>query len=163
MLLRELSSRLNRAFLEPIPAKAPTHEYVAPPPAEAQSEDPDPRSILSSIGELVYDWNILTDKLNWGPNVAEVLGPIAGEDISTDSPTPNASPPRVWLPGMTLFLAPPPKTMDMAPVTKRSTNWRRTRRKRQNDLGRRLWALVPGSGRTSGACPRRDPHHHRAP
>ncbi len=83
MLLRELSSRLNRAFLEPIPAKAPTHEYVAPPPAEAQSEDPDPRSILSSIGELVYDWNILTDKLNWGPNVAEVLGPIAGEDIST--------------------------------------------------------------------------------
>jgi diguanylate cyclase (GGDEF)-like protein len=37
----------------------------------------DPRSLLSSIGEVVYTWDIATDALEWGPNVAEVLGPVA--------------------------------------------------------------------------------------
>ncbi|MBN9471020.1 MAG: GGDEF and EAL domain-containing protein [Bosea sp.] len=37
----------------------------------------DPRSLLSSIGEVVYTWDIATDALDWGPNVAEVLGPVA--------------------------------------------------------------------------------------
>ncbi|MGO4664748.1 EAL domain-containing protein [Bosea sp. 2YAB26] len=36
----------------------------------------DPRSLLSSIGEVVYSWDIASDSLNWGPNAAEVLGPI---------------------------------------------------------------------------------------
>ncbi|MHB8886802.1 MAG: EAL domain-containing protein [Methylovirgula sp.] len=34
---------------------------------------PDPRMILSSIGEVVYDWDLVTDQLTFGPNVAEVL------------------------------------------------------------------------------------------
>jgi diguanylate cyclase (GGDEF)-like protein len=83
MLLRELSSRLNQAFHEPVTAKAPLRDYIPAPRMESASEAPDPRSILSSIGELIYDWNIVTDKLNWGANVAEVLGPIAKADIST--------------------------------------------------------------------------------
>jgi len=33
----------------------------------------DPRSILTSIGEIVYDWNIGTDSLAWSANAAEVL------------------------------------------------------------------------------------------
>ncbi|WP_332680551.1 bifunctional diguanylate cyclase/phosphodiesterase [Bosea sp. (in: a-proteobacteria)] len=37
----------------------------------------DPRSLLSSIGEVVYTWDIASDALNWGPNVAEVLGSVA--------------------------------------------------------------------------------------
>jgi diguanylate cyclase (GGDEF)-like protein len=37
----------------------------------------DPRSLLSSIGEIVYSWDIRSDELVWGPNAAEVLGPIA--------------------------------------------------------------------------------------
>jgi diguanylate cyclase (GGDEF)-like protein len=33
---------------------------------------PDPRAILSSIGEAVYDWDIVTDRLVFGPNTAEI-------------------------------------------------------------------------------------------
>jgi len=36
----------------------------------------DPRSVLSSIGEVVYGWDIQADALSWGPNVGDVLGPI---------------------------------------------------------------------------------------
>jgi diguanylate cyclase (GGDEF)-like protein len=35
---------------------------------------PDPLVILNSIGEVVYDWDILSDRLAWGPNVRRVLG-----------------------------------------------------------------------------------------
>ena len=37
-------------------------------------ETPDPRDILSSLGEVVYDWDLLVDRLRWGPNADEVLG-----------------------------------------------------------------------------------------
>ncbi len=33
----------------------------------------DPRSLLSSIGEVVYAWDIIHDALTWGPNAHEVL------------------------------------------------------------------------------------------
>ena len=35
---------------------------------------PDPRAILNSIGEVVYDWDLASDHLRWGANVCEVLG-----------------------------------------------------------------------------------------
>lgn len=38
------------------------------------AETPDPRDILNSLGEVVYDWDLLSDRLRWGPNVGEVLG-----------------------------------------------------------------------------------------
>jgi diguanylate cyclase (GGDEF)-like protein len=34
----------------------------------------DPRVILTSIGEVVYDWDIPSDAIAWGLNAAEVLG-----------------------------------------------------------------------------------------
>jgi diguanylate cyclase (GGDEF)-like protein len=34
----------------------------------------DPRSILTSIGEVVYDWDIASDRIAWGVNAADVLG-----------------------------------------------------------------------------------------
>jgi diguanylate cyclase (GGDEF)-like protein len=37
----------------------------------------DPRSLLSSIGEVVYTWDIHSDALTWGPNAADVLGAIS--------------------------------------------------------------------------------------
>ncbi|HMK90488.1 MAG TPA: bifunctional diguanylate cyclase/phosphodiesterase [Methylocystis sp.] len=40
-------------------------------------------AILESIGELPYEWDLLTDQLSWGDNVAKVLGPLAALDIST--------------------------------------------------------------------------------
>lgn len=36
----------------------------------------DPRSLLSSLGEVVYSWDIASDALNWGPNAAQVLGAL---------------------------------------------------------------------------------------
>jgi diguanylate cyclase (GGDEF)-like protein len=37
-----------------------------------QTSLPDPRAILNSIGEAVYDWDIVTDRLTFGPNTAEI-------------------------------------------------------------------------------------------
>lgn len=34
----------------------------------------DPRGLLSSIGEVVYSWDIQSDALNWGPNATDVVG-----------------------------------------------------------------------------------------
>jgi diguanylate cyclase (GGDEF)-like protein len=34
----------------------------------------DPRAILTSIGEVVYDWDLATDAISWGANAADVLG-----------------------------------------------------------------------------------------
>ena len=34
----------------------------------------DPRKVLTSIGEVVYDWDLASDALAWGANAAEVLG-----------------------------------------------------------------------------------------
>jgi diguanylate cyclase (GGDEF)-like protein len=34
----------------------------------------DPRAILTSIGEAVYDWDLATDVITWGLNAADVLG-----------------------------------------------------------------------------------------
>ncbi len=34
--------------------------------------EPDPRAILNSIGEVIYDWDIVTDQLVFGPNAAEI-------------------------------------------------------------------------------------------
>jgi diguanylate cyclase (GGDEF)-like protein len=39
-----------------------------PPPDQL----PDPRTILNSIGEAVYDWDIVSDQLIFGPNTAEI-------------------------------------------------------------------------------------------
>ncbi|PZU92893.1 MAG: GGDEF-domain containing protein [Chelatococcus sp.] len=36
----------------------------------------DPRNVLSSIGEVVYTWDIASDAVKWGPNAEEVLGAI---------------------------------------------------------------------------------------
>ncbi|MGO9133518.1 MAG: putative bifunctional diguanylate cyclase/phosphodiesterase [Methylovirgula sp.] len=41
--------------------------------AASQDATLDPRSILSSIGEVVYDWDLVSDQLIFGPNVADVL------------------------------------------------------------------------------------------
>lgn len=34
----------------------------------------DPKTVLNSIGEVIYDWSLATDELRWGANVAQVLG-----------------------------------------------------------------------------------------
>jgi diguanylate cyclase (GGDEF)-like protein len=44
---------------------------------------PNPRDILSSLGGVVYDWDLISDQLRWGPNVGEVLGFSAQNPIET--------------------------------------------------------------------------------
>ena len=34
----------------------------------------DPRAVLTSIGEVIYDWNVETDALAWSANTCDVLG-----------------------------------------------------------------------------------------
>lgn len=46
-------------------------------------EIPDPRAILNSIGEVVYDWDFAADTLRWGANICEVLGVADARSIAT--------------------------------------------------------------------------------
>ncbi|QGM96630.1 putative bifunctional diguanylate cyclase/phosphodiesterase [Methylocystis parvus] len=76
-----IRSSILKAPLQAQPAAPPA---AAPPPAALEmSSGPDPRQILSSIGEVVYTWDIVTDRLTWGPNLAEILGAIAQDDLGT--------------------------------------------------------------------------------
>ncbi|MCW2284279.1 diguanylate cyclase (GGDEF)-like protein [Rhodoblastus acidophilus] len=52
-------------------------------PFSTLTEAPDPRRILDSLGEVVYDWDLRSDQINWGPNVAAVLGVANLASIST--------------------------------------------------------------------------------
>ncbi|WP_442754986.1 putative bifunctional diguanylate cyclase/phosphodiesterase [Methylocystis sp. JAN1] len=70
------SSILKGPLQAPQPAAAP---IVAAEPVVG----PDPRQILSSIGEVVYNWDIGTDRLTWGSNLAHILGPVAGGDLGS--------------------------------------------------------------------------------
>ena len=73
MLLRENGLAPLRAQHRPAPVPR-----SAPPPAP-----PDPRSILTSIGGVVYDWDIGADRLSYSANCCEVLGLPDIEAIST--------------------------------------------------------------------------------
>jgi len=42
--------------------------------AVATPDLPDPRKILDSIGQTVYDWDLHSDRIFWGANAASVLG-----------------------------------------------------------------------------------------
>ncbi len=90
MQLRHLANRIASISPAEAPAQAPAPAHKPMEPIGAPARDsaadarsPDARAILASIGELVYDWNLVTDRLSWGPNVADVLGPIAESDLST--------------------------------------------------------------------------------
>src|SRR5947209_623829 len=52
-------------------------------PLQEVLDGPDPKSILNWIGEVVYDWDIGSDRLTWGPNVADVLDFASAEDLAT--------------------------------------------------------------------------------
>lgn len=50
------------------------HERVRAGGPRAGRAPLDPRRVLTSIGEIVYDWDIATDDLDWSANAGEVLG-----------------------------------------------------------------------------------------
>jgi diguanylate cyclase (GGDEF)-like protein len=73
--LRHLAQRSPSAGVL-VPARSALRLQDAP-------HGPDPKAILNSIGEVVYDWDIGSDRLTWGPNVADVLDFASAEDLAT--------------------------------------------------------------------------------
>lgn len=67
-------------------------------PASATPSTLDPRSILSSVGEAVYSWDIESDRITWSQNAIDVLGIAemaqissgAGYAVATDSASPTS-------------------------------------------------------------------------
>lgn len=43
----------------------------------------DPRALLTSLGEVVYDWDLQSDRLTWGLNARDVLGAALVRRIGT--------------------------------------------------------------------------------
>ena len=70
------------AVQPPVHPAAPAdaaRERKSPPADPAASAAPargapDPRAILDSIGQTVYDWNLESDQIVWGPNADSVFG-----------------------------------------------------------------------------------------
>ena len=65
--------------LAPAPAPAFPGARLDPPAAPGPTavfapDAPDPRQILDSLGETVYDWDLHSDRIRWGPNAAAVFG-----------------------------------------------------------------------------------------
>lgn len=55
-------------------SRVPTGSATAREPSRLASEIDDPRSLLTAIGAVPYDWNIAGDTLAWGMNVGDVFG-----------------------------------------------------------------------------------------
>lgn len=53
------------------------------PAADGPSNAFDPRSILSSLGEAVYSWDIESDRITWSQDAAQVLGVTDIAQVST--------------------------------------------------------------------------------
>lgn len=103
MQLRHIANRAQETPVasghsSPLPLTSLSSLPAAPPPAPAPIpplSGPDPRLILPSIGEVVYEWDIGTDRLTWGPNLFETFGEVAqgefgmgyayGERVSRES------------------------------------------------------------------------------
>jgi diguanylate cyclase (GGDEF)-like protein len=62
---------------------APSSQAAAPAASPDAIELLDPRAILTSIGEVVYDWDIATDRLAWGANASDVLGCTIDQRLDT--------------------------------------------------------------------------------
>jgi diguanylate cyclase (GGDEF)-like protein len=71
--LLETRSLSTTPRAEPAPAPAPPLHPI----------QPEPRDILNSIGAVIYDWDLVTDRIVWGANVKDVLGELPESAIET--------------------------------------------------------------------------------
>ncbi len=84
----ESSPAIEHAAILELHADPPRAAAPQPKTSPAEREDapagaPDPRRILDSIGETVYDWDLNSDHISWGPNAAAALGFANIESIQT--------------------------------------------------------------------------------
>jgi diguanylate cyclase (GGDEF)-like protein len=64
----------------PLPLQVPVNVSEA---HSAGTSKLDQQAVLNSIGELIYEWDLITDRLRWGDNLTEVLGSLADVDLSS--------------------------------------------------------------------------------
>ncbi len=88
MLLRHLAARNTSSPHADGPAStsASARSSVATTGAEATKASAstlDPSAIIASVGEVVYEWDLITDRLLWGESLNEALSSFAGVDLST--------------------------------------------------------------------------------
>ncbi|MGO8798487.1 MAG: putative bifunctional diguanylate cyclase/phosphodiesterase [Roseiarcus sp.] len=50
---------------------------------DAPAPPPDARDVLNSINAVLYDWDMLTDRLSWGANVGEVLSAFPASALAS--------------------------------------------------------------------------------
>lgn len=67
------------------PQDETTRRPAFDPPSRGPAGIPpqDPRHILTLIGAVVYDWDLASDRLDWGSNAAEILGTLDRSAWST--------------------------------------------------------------------------------
>jgi hypothetical protein len=63
--------------------QSPTRLECEDPPPAAPAHQVDPRVVLSSIGETVYDWDIASDTLSWSGNALMLFGSLDADRIAT--------------------------------------------------------------------------------
>ncbi len=73
-----VSSLIETRSLAP-PKVTPAHAASAP----VQAIRPEPRDVLNSIGAVVYDWDMITDRIAWGANVQDVLGELPSDALES--------------------------------------------------------------------------------
>jgi len=85
MQLRHLAARMVSASIPetPVPADAPDVVQKFDPRPDTATQNLDPRAILNSIGEVIYEWDLITDHLRWGDNLAQALPCLADADLSS--------------------------------------------------------------------------------
>ncbi|MGA8169984.1 MAG: bifunctional diguanylate cyclase/phosphodiesterase [Methylocystis sp.] len=89
MQLRHLAARMISVPVPEVPAAAHVSEAArkVDPLSVPASSNPapglDPRAILNSIGEVIYEWDLVTDRLNWSDNLLAALPSLAGADLKS--------------------------------------------------------------------------------
>ncbi|QGM44645.1 putative bifunctional diguanylate cyclase/phosphodiesterase [Methylocystis heyeri] len=84
MLLKHLAVKTPSAPKAAVPEPVEiSPEPQSPDPVAWSAPSPDTNAIVNSIGDLVYEWDLVSDRLVWGENLARTLGPLAESDLSS--------------------------------------------------------------------------------
>jgi len=74
---------LNSQTPGAVPAEPGSALLTNRPASIPRPPSPEPRDILNSIGAVVYEWDIVSDRLTWGANVGEVLAGLPTAALAT--------------------------------------------------------------------------------
>lgn len=70
----------------PIPrdeTENPDHTVLRRPRDSARASGASAQDVLTTIGETIYEWDLLSDRIRWGGNAADVLGIADMRALST--------------------------------------------------------------------------------